>query len=135
MIKKIDHIAIVGKSNEEMVSLFATLFGFKVAETLEVPEQGFRSTLISKEDATIELIEPIGSEGTITKFLQTRGGGLHHFSLLVDDIDQEVESLKANGVRLVSGKPMQATETSRVSFIHPSSTGGILVELIERAQC
>ena len=135
MIKKIDHIAIVVESNQEMVSLFATLFGFRVAETLEVPEQGFRSTCISKEDVTIELIEPIGSEGTIVKFLRTRGGGLHHVSLQVDNIDEEVKSLRTKGVRLVGEKPLQATETSKVCFIHPSSIGGILVELIERALC
>jgi len=133
MIKKINHFAIVGKSNEEMESLFANLFGFEVAEKLEVPEQGFKSTLISKEDATIELIEPIGSEGGIARFLEKRGGGLHHVSLQVDDIDKEVEQLKAKGVKLLGEKPMQPSEGSRIIFIHPSSTGGILIELMERS--
>jgi methylmalonyl-CoA epimerase len=133
MIKRINHFAIVGKSNEEMESLFSNLFGFEVAEKLEVPEQGFKSTLICKEDATVELLEPIGSEGAIAKFLETRGGGLHHVSLQVDDIDKEVAQLKAKGVRLIGEKPVQPSEGSRVIFIHPSSTGGILIELIERS--
>jgi methylmalonyl-CoA epimerase len=132
MIKKINHIAIVGKSNEEMVSLFTTLFEFKVTERLEVPEQGFKSTLMSKEDTTFELIEPIGSEGGIAKFLEKHGSGLHHVSLQVDDIDKEVEQLKAKGVRLIGEKPQQPSEGSKIIFIHPSSTGGILIELIEK---
>lgn len=132
MIKKINHVAIVGKSNEEMASLFTELFGFKVTEKLEAPEQGFKSTVISKEDATIELIEPIGPEGGIAKFLEKRGSGLHHVSLQVDDIDKEVELLKAKGVKLIGEKPQQPTEGSKVIFIHPSSTGGILIELTER---
>ena len=133
MIKKINHFAIVGKSNQEMGSLFANLFGFEVTEQLEVPEQGFKSTLISKGDATIELLEPIGSEGGIAKFLETRGGGLHHISLQVDDIDKEIEQLKAKGVKLLGDKPAQPSEDSRVIFIHPSSVGGILIELMERS--
>lgn len=133
MIKKINHVAMVGKSNEEMVSLFTTLFGFKVVETNEVPEEGFKSTMISKEDAAFELIEPIGSEGGIAKFLEKRGGGLHHVSLQVDDIDKEVAQLKAKGVKLIGEKPQQPSEGSKVIFIHPSSTGGILIELIEKS--
>jgi methylmalonyl-CoA/ethylmalonyl-CoA epimerase len=131
MIKKINHVAIVGKSNEETASLFTALFGFKVVESNEVPEQGFKSTLISKEDVSFELIEPIGSEGAIAKFLEKRGSGLHHVSLQVDDMDQTVEQLKAKSVKLIGETPQQVTETSRVIFIHPSSTGGILIELIE----
>lgn len=133
MIKKINHIAIVGTSNDEMVSLLTALFGFKVAETQEVPEQGFKSTLINKEDVTFELIEPIGSEGGIAKFLEKRGGGLHHVSLQVDDIDKEVAQLKAKDVKLIGEKPEQPSEGSKVIFIHPSSTGGILIELIEKS--
>jgi len=133
MIKRINHIAIVGKSNEEMVSLFTALFGFKVTERHEVPEEGFKSTLISKEDTTFELIEPTSSEGGIAKFLEKRGGGLHHVSLQVDDIDKEIEQLKAKGVKLIGENPQQPSEGSKVIFIHPSSTGGILIELIEKS--
>lgn len=133
MIKKINHVAIVGKSNEEMASLFTALFGFKVTEKLEAPEQGFKSTLISKEDATVELIEPIGSEGGIAKFLEKRGSGLHHVSFQVDDIDKEVELLKAKDVKLIGEKPQQPAEGIKVIFIHPGSTGGVLIELIERS--
>jgi methylmalonyl-CoA epimerase len=133
MIKKINHVAIVGKNNDEMASLLTTLLGFKVAETHEVPEEGFKSTMISKEDAAFELIEPIGSEGGIAKFLEKRGGGLHHVSLQVDDIDKEVAQLKAKGVKLIGETPQQPSEGSKVIFIHPSSTGGILIELIEKS--
>ena len=79
------------------------------------------------------MLEPIGSEGGIAKFLETRGGGLHHISLQVDDIDKEIEQLKAKGVKLLGDKPAQPSEDSRVIFIHPSSVGGILIELMERS--
>ena len=132
MIRKIDHISIVSKDIDKMVSLFTTVFRFEVSETLTEPGQGFRSTLIRKEDAVIELIEPLNPGGPFSKFLGDRESALHHFSLQVDSIEKDPESLRAKGIRLVSEKPLQATETARTNFIHPGSMGGILIELIER---
>ena len=131
MITRIDHVGIVVKNTEEVLSAFSNLFGFKIFEKLETPE--FKSTLISKEDVTIELIEPISSEGTVAKFLE-RGGGLHHISLRVDDIDKEIKALKAKGARLLSEEPIEATKEARVMFVHPNSTKGTLIELIHRAK-
>jgi methylmalonyl-CoA epimerase len=132
MIRKIDHVSIVSKDIEKMVSLFSRTFGFKVTETLEVPEQGFRSILISKEAVIIELVEPLNSESPMAKFLGTRESALHHFSLQVDSIIDDPAALKAEGIRMVSEKPLQATETARTNFVYPGSMGGILIELIER---
>jgi methylmalonyl-CoA epimerase len=134
MLKRINHVAIVGKSNDEAVSIFNKLFGFEAVETLVVKEQGFKSTMISKDDVSIELIEPLDDEGAIAKFLQKRGGtSLHHVSLQVDDIEKVMQELKAKGIKLIGDKPMQVTKRDRTNFIHPSSTGGILIELIERS--
>jgi len=134
MIKKIDHIGIVVKNTEELVELFSRLFGFRVTESLTFPEQGFKSTLISQEGATIELIEPIGPTGIIQRFMEKRGPGLHHISLQVDNLEQEMKVLKAKGAQLLGEEPQQITESSKVIFAHPSSAGGILVELIYREQ-
>ena len=135
MIKKFDHVGIVVKNIEDALSLFSNLFGFKITESLTFPEEGFKSALISKEGVTLELLEPIGSEGIIQKFIEKHGEGLHHISLQVDDIELEMKSLKAKGVRLVSDEPQVVKGTSnKGAFIHPRSTHGILIELIRRAQ-
>ena len=135
MIKKFDHVGIVVKNTEDALSLFSNMFGFKISESLTFPEDGFKSTLISKEGVTFELIEPIGSEGIIQKFVEKHGGGLHHISIQVDDIELEMKSLKAKGVQLVSDEPQVVKGTSNKGvFIHPRSTSGILIELIRRVQ-
>jgi len=132
MIEKIDHISIVTKDLDRMVSLFSRLFGFGVKDTFRVPEQGFRSTLIGKGGALVELIEPLGPDTPMAKFLGAKESVLHHFSLLVDSIDDESEALKAMGTRMVSDTPSKVREGLRTNFLHPASTGGVLIELIER---
>ncbi len=132
MIRKIDHVSIVARDIEKMVSLFSRTFGFEVIETLEVPDQGFRSILVRKENVVIELVEPRAPESAFAKFLGDRQAALHHFSLRVDSIEKDPEELRGKGVRLTSDKPLQASETARTTFIHPASMGGILIELIER---
>jgi methylmalonyl-CoA epimerase len=132
MIKKFDHVGLVIKDTEEVVSLFSNLFGFKITEPRTFPEEGFRSTLISKEEVTIELIEPIGSEGIIQKFVEKHGGGLHHISIQVDDLEGEIKRLKTQGVKFVNEEPSQVSESSKIIFIHPRSTNGLLIELIQR---
>ncbi len=133
MIRKLDHVGMVVKNTGEMVSVFSNLFGFKISESITFPEAGFKSTLISKEGVTIELIEAIGTEGIVQRFVQKQGWGLHHISIQVDNIEQEMESLKAKGVRLVNDEPQEVKGTSnKTAFIHPYSTEGILIELIQR---
>jgi methylmalonyl-CoA epimerase len=135
MIKNFDHVGIVVRNTEEMLSLFSKLFGFQVSESLNLPEQGFKSTLISKEGVTLELIEPIGPEGIIQKFLEKRGEGIHHISIQTDDIGLEMKSLKANGAQLLSEEPHVPKGTSnKGAFINPRSTHGILIELIQRSK-
>jgi methylmalonyl-CoA epimerase len=135
MIKKFDHVGLVVKNTEEMVSLLSNLFGFEISESITFSEEGFRSTMISKEGVTVELIEPIGAEGIIQRFVQKQGWGLHHISIQVDDIKHEINSLKIKGVRLVNEEPQVVKGTSdQTAFIHPHSTQGILIELIQRPQ-
>ena len=130
MIKKIDHVAIVVRNIDEALKAFSN-FEFSVVESITDPQQEFRAVLISTGDAALELIEPISPEGSIAKFLEQRGGGIHHFSLSVDNIEQELESLRAKGVRLVNEEP-QSLPSARVAFVHPRSAEGALIELIER---
>jgi methylmalonyl-CoA/ethylmalonyl-CoA epimerase len=134
MLKKIDHTGIVVSDMEQMVSLYSTLFGFTISESLSFPDEGFKSTLVSREGVTLEIIQPIGPEGIIQKFVAKHGGGLHHISIQVDDINREMKSLKAAGAQFLSDEAFIVKGTAnKGAFIHPRSTGGILVELIERS--
>jgi methylmalonyl-CoA/ethylmalonyl-CoA epimerase len=132
MIKKFDHVAVVVENTEKVRDLFSRLFGFEVGDVLTDTETGFKSTMISKSAVTLELIEPITPEGTIRKFLEKRGGGLHHISILVSDLEAEMSRLRAEGVQFVSEKPIQVNPTSKVAFMHPRSTNGLLIELAQK---
>ena len=131
MVNKFDHVALAVSNAEETVALFSKLFGFSVKETRPDTEAGFKSTMISKADVTFELIEPVGPRGMIQKFIEKRGGGLHHVSIQVSDLAEEMKRLKALGVQFTSEKVMDI-EGSKLAFIHPRSTNGLLIELIQK---
>jgi len=131
VIRKIEHVGIVVRNIDEALKIFSK-FGFRVVKSVTNPRQEFGSVLISAGDAALELIEPISAKGSIAKFLEQRGGGIHHLSLGVDNIEQELESLQAKGIRLVN-KEAQSLPSARVAFVHPHSAQGVLIELIQRA--
>jgi methylmalonyl-CoA/ethylmalonyl-CoA epimerase len=132
MIKKFDHVSMVVDDSQAMISLLSRLFGFEVTESHTQTEEGFKSTLVSKAELTFELIEPVGVSGPIHKFVEKRGGGLHHVSIQVTDLEKEMERLKALGVQFVGTDPSQVSDATKVVFIHPRSMNGLLIELIER---
>jgi methylmalonyl-CoA/ethylmalonyl-CoA epimerase len=131
MIEKLDHVGLAIQNTEEVAALLAKLFGFEIKESREEPQAGFKSTLISKEEVTLELIQPVGPQGMIQKFIEKRGAGLHHISIRVDDLDAEMRRLKELGVQFASEEPAKIDDT-KVIFIHPRSASGLLVELIQR---
>jgi methylmalonyl-CoA/ethylmalonyl-CoA epimerase len=133
MIGKFDHVGLAVTNTEETAALLFRLFGMKTAEVRTEAEAGFKSTLVSNGTAAFELIEPVGPQGMIQRFIEKRGGGLHHISLLVSDLDEEMTRLQALGVQFASDKPAQVTETTKVIFIHPRSTNGLLIELMQRS--
>jgi len=132
MLKEYDHVGVVVKDTEETLTVLSGLFGFEVTERQEFPKEGFRSTLVAREKITIELIEPMGPKGIIQKFVSKHGYGLHHISLRVEDIEKAMQTLSTKGAQLLQEKPTRITETSEISFIHPGSTAGILIELMHR---
>ena len=132
MIKKFDHVAMVVKDSEKAVALFSSLFGFRTLESRADPEGGFKSTLISTAEVTLELIESTAPQGPIKNFVEKRGGGLHHISVQVGSLDEEMARLRSLGVQFTSNEPVQVTEDTRIVFIHPRSTDGLMIELIER---
>ncbi len=131
MINKFDHVGLVVKNTDETMELFSSLFGFEVAESRTEPEAGFKSTLVSKAGVTFELIEPVGPQGMIQRFVEKHGGGLHHVSIQVADLEEEIKRLKNLGVQFSSVEPALVSG-SKVIFIHPRSTNGLLIELVEK---
>lgn len=131
MILKIDHVGVVANSGQETVELFSQLFGFREVNTIEERNQGFLSRLITTNGAGIEVISPIGPKGDIARFLHQKGGGVHHLSFEVDNIENEADQLIRAGVRLVNAEP-HSIDGLKVIFVHPESMHGLLIELVEK---
>ena len=111
MIKKFDHVGLAVRDSEEVAAWLSKLFGFEMTETRTEPEAGFKSTLISNAEVTLELIQPIGPEGMIQKFIEKRGAGLHHISIRVDDLDAEMKRLKSLGVQFIGEEAAQLDDS------------------------
>ncbi|HTX18411.1 MAG TPA: methylmalonyl-CoA epimerase [Bacteroidota bacterium] len=133
MIKRIAHIGIAVKSLKESERLFEKLLGKPSDRTERVEEQSADLSFYQVGESSLELIEPAGpKESSLARFIEKRGEGIHHICLEVDDLQAEMERLKAQGFRFVSGAPTPGGDGTIVAFIHPTSANGILVELCER---
>ena len=130
MLKKIDHIAIVVKDVEKAAKLYADMFGFKVVEKMGGPGGEFTSIMMSAGDIRVELFQPLKS-GSFSKFLEERGGGLHHVSFLTDDIVKELKTLKKQGRKLQNEEPL-LLPNAKIAFVHPSAAENVLIELVQR---
>jgi methylmalonyl-CoA/ethylmalonyl-CoA epimerase len=128
---KIDHIGIAVRSLESALETFRAL-GFECAGIEEVADQKTRVALLPAGEGRLELLEPTTEESPVGRFLARRGEGLHHICFAVGDVASEIGRLEAAGLRMVDRIPRVGAEGCRVAFIHPSSTGGVLVELSER---
>ena len=132
MIKKVDHIAIAVKDLDEALSAYEKIFGLKPEKVEDVPEQGVKAALIPiGEGSEIELIQPINPDSGVAKFLEKKGEGIHHIALEVDNVDQELKSLAAQGVELIDKEPRSGL-AGRIAFLHPKSTRGVLYELCQK---
>jgi len=131
---KIDHIGIAVKSLAEAVKVYEQAIGLTVSGYDQVDDQGVRVAMLGIGESRIELLEPTGPGSPIEKFMAKRGEGIHHIAVRVDNIDEALTRLKASGVRLVDSVPRKGAHNTRVAFIHPSSTHGVLLELVEHGE-
>lgn len=128
---KLDHIGIATPEIQE--SHFFKWLGLQDGGSEEVPTENVKVGFFGTDNgANIELLEPTSPESPIAKFLDKRGPGIHHICFRVEDIDSVVEDLKSQGVRFINEEPRPGAHNCRVVFIHPKSTGGVLVELSEK---
>lgn len=128
---KIDHIGIATRGIDNSVTFWRETFGVEVAETEEVAEQKVRVAMLPIGESRIELLEATAADSPISKFIEKRGPGIHHIAVRVADIRDVLATLKAKGARLIDEKPRVGAGGCLVAFIHPSSTGGVLLELVE----
>ncbi len=132
MITKIDHIGIAVRSLDESLRVYTTGLGLEVEGIEEIADQGTRIAMIPVGDSRLELLEAMDKDSPIARFIARRGEGMHHICFRVEDIAKEVERLKAAGVRMIDEVPRSGADRCLVAFVHPSSTGGVLVELSQR---
>jgi len=130
MIKAISHLGVAVKDLEEAREFYRSVFGKESSEPVIGGGGTVRASLVELDNATVELLEPIGSEGAIAKFLEKRGEGIHHICYEVDDIKAEIESFKAKGLDAL-GEPAPGAE-GLSAFVHPKGTHGVLVELVQK---
>jgi LAO/AO transport system kinase len=128
----LDHVAIATTSVAAAASLFRELFGLASSAPEDVPAHHVRVQFVETPGARLELIEPTGAESALAAFLARRGPGLHHVALAVPNLDAALARLRARGVRLIDERPRPGADGTSVAFVHPSSTGGVLVELVAR---
>ena len=129
---KIDHIGIATNGIADSAAVYCEALGLTVGESEEVPSQRVRVAMLPVGESRIELLEPTSDESPISKFLAKRGPGIHHIAFGVDDIRAALADLKSKGTRLIDDEPRAGSGGCLVAFIHPSSTGGVLIELVER---
>jgi len=128
MVKGINHLGIVVESIDKVVDFLQDTFGAEEVKRIEFPKLKQISAIIRMGNSYLELMEPTAPDGVAGRFLQTRGGGLHHVSLLCDDVEALSEKLESKGLEVV-GKMFDGP--TKVAFLHPKSTRGILFELAE----
>lgn len=126
-----DHVGVAVKNLDDAIGVYRDVLGFKLLGVHVLAERRVKVAFFSTGGETqIELLEPLGSDSPVAKFLESRGEGIHHIAVKVDDIEKALEELKRKGVILVDEKPRAGAEGKKIAFIHPRSTRGVLLELV-----
>jgi methylmalonyl-CoA/ethylmalonyl-CoA epimerase len=134
MLGRIDHIGVATDDLDGAIALYEGTLGMPVAHRETVESQGVEAVLLDVGDGHVELLRPLQADTPIGKYLDKRGPGLHHVAYAVDDIDDVVSKLKEAGIAMIDSEPRVGIRQSRVAFVHPRSTGGVLTELVEPAE-
>ena len=133
MFGLIDHVGVAVSDLDAALALYQESFGMPVAHRETVTEQGVEAVLLDVGDCHVELLRPLGPETPVGKYLERKGPGLHPVAYRVDDIEAVLGELKAGGVELIDREPRTGIRGSRVAFLHPKATGGVLTEIVEPA--
>ncbi|HEY5403913.1 MAG TPA: methylmalonyl-CoA epimerase [Pyrinomonadaceae bacterium] len=128
---KIDHIGIATRQLDEGLAVWRDALGLTVDATEEISEQGVRVAMLAIGDTHVELLEALSPDSAVGRFLAKRGPGIHHIAIKVDDINASLADLKNKGARLIDETPRVGAGGCLVAFVHPSTTNGVLLELVQ----
>jgi methylmalonyl-CoA/ethylmalonyl-CoA epimerase len=134
MFLRIDHIGIAVDDLDDALRLYSEKIGMREQHRETVEDQGVEAVLLEIGEGHVELLVPLGPETAVGRFLERHGPGVHHVAYRTDDIESALESLREVGLRLIDEQPRIGIRGSRVAFVHPKSTGGVLTELVEPAE-
>jgi methylmalonyl-CoA/ethylmalonyl-CoA epimerase len=129
----IDHVGVAVDDLDSALALYEGTFGMPVAHRETVSDQGVEAVLLDVGDCHVELLRPLGERTAVGRFLARRGPGLHHVAYRVDDIESALARLRELEIELIDSEPRTGIRRSRVAFLHPRSTGGVLTEIVEPA--
>jgi methylmalonyl-CoA/ethylmalonyl-CoA epimerase len=130
---RIDHIGVAVEDIEAAIELYRDGFAMPLVHRETVESQGVEAVLLDVGDGHVELLAPLGPETPVGRFMAKNGAGLHHVAYAVEDIDAALTRLAAAGLKLIDAEPRVGIRESRVAFLHPRSTGGVLTEIVEPA--
>ena len=134
MFARIDHIGVAVESIDDALKLYEASYEMTLVHREVVEEQGVEAVLLDLGENHVELLQPLGPDTPVGKYLAKRGAGIHHVAYQVTDIDAELARLREAGVQLIDQTPRIGIRGSRVAFCHPKSTGGVLTEIVEPAE-
>jgi methylmalonyl-CoA/ethylmalonyl-CoA epimerase len=130
---RIDHIGVAVEDIDAALALYGDSFEMELAHRETVESQGVEAVLLDVGEGHVELLAPLGPDTPVGKYMAKNGAGLHHVAYAVDDIEAALKSIAATGVQLIDPEPRVGIRDSRVAFLHPRSTGGVLTEIVEPA--
>lgn len=131
MLSRIDHVGIAVDDLEGAVERYRRLFGIEPAHREIVESQGVEEVLFALGDSFVQLLGALRPDTPVGRFLERRGPGLHHVGYLVEDLDESLRRLRAEGVRLIDEAPRPGSRGALIAFVHPADLGGVLVELVQ----
>ena len=134
MFARIDHVGVAVEDLDAGIALYEKTYEMTLVHRETVTEQGVEAVLLDVGENHVELLRPLAEDTPVGKFLAKRGPGLHHVAYQVTDIEAALQSLRDAGVRLLDETPRTGIRNSRVAFLHPKSSGGVLTEIVEPAE-
>ena len=134
MFARVDHIGVAVEDLDAAIALHEEAYGMAVAHREVVEEQGVEAVLLDVGENHVELLRPLDGETPVGRFLSKRGPGLHHVAYQVSDVQATLDTLRDRGLRLIDETPRTGIRGSRVAFLHPDSSGGVLTEIVQPSE-
>jgi methylmalonyl-CoA/ethylmalonyl-CoA epimerase len=134
MFARVDHIGVAVEDLEAAIALHADAYGMALVHREVVDDQGVEAVLLDVGENHVELLRPLADESPVGRFLANRGPGLHHVAYQVTDVQAALADLRARGLQLIDETPRTGIRGSRVAFLHPAASGGVLTEIVQPAE-